>query len=74
MSNSLSYDQITRTHPAYVAGFTAGVDVGLKTALEIVVLECARQDHLETASHAYAAGRLSAVARAIGASFRTSAG
>jgi hypothetical protein len=76
------YDQLTREHPAYVAGFTQGRDVGIRTALDVVVAEMARQEdaaitggsdstrHVSAGNHAYAAGRLHEVARTVGAAFR----
>jgi hypothetical protein len=80
MSTSF-YDQITREHPAYRAGYRAGHDVGLRVALDIICKETANQDDLEvvaglnprtadTARHAYTSARLYDVARVIGAHFR----
>jgi hypothetical protein len=80
--NPSLYDQITREHPAYVAGFAQGRDVGLRMALEVVPAESARQDdaaivaaldprqHVDTARHRYCAGRLLAVGRIVAGQFR----
>ena len=43
MSSSSIYDQLTREHPAYQAGFAQGRDVGLVIALNIISAEWARQ-------------------------------
>jgi hypothetical protein len=65
------YDQITREHPAYRAGFARGRDVGLVIALNAIVAEQTRQG--DSHPHEYAAGRLGAVARIVGAAFRSAA-
>ena len=81
MANSL-YDQITREHPAYQAGFAQGRDVGLRIAIEVVVAEQTRQEDAATVAalgtdssaalpHEYAAGRLLLVGRIVAATFRT---
>lgn len=76
------YDQITREHPAYVAGFAQGRDVGLTIALNVICRESARQedaaihaalgtDSSAAMPHEYAAGRLLLVGRIVAATFRT---
>jgi hypothetical protein len=77
------YDQLTREHPAYRAGYAAGVDLGLRQALDIICAEWAAQvdaaivtvlddaRRLEAARHEYAAGRLHAVASIVGTTFLT---
>ena len=70
MSNSL-YDEITREHPAYAAGSTAGRDVGLRRALDVITAERGRLHQLpDTACREFADGRLQQVAAIVGASFR----
>jgi hypothetical protein len=80
MGNSV-YDQITRDHPAYRAGFNAGRDVGLIIALTIITGKEAGQDASAivasldirqpgAARHEYASGRLHAVATIIAVRFR----
>jgi hypothetical protein len=77
------YDQLTREHPAYRTGFNAGRDVGLVVALTAITTELTRQvyaaadvsvtsaDASAALPHEFAAGRLLAVARIVGAAFRT---
>jgi hypothetical protein len=80
------YDQLTREHPAYQAGQRAGVDIGLRMALDAICAEWAAptdaaivaalsDPHRRNAvRHEYAAGRLQRVAALVGAAFRTAAG
>ena len=71
-----------RELPIYLDGFHAGRDVGLRIALDAITAESARQedaalvaalgtDSSSALPHEYAAGRLLAVARIVGATFRT---
>jgi hypothetical protein len=76
------YDRITRQHPAYKAGLALGTDIGTRMALDVIWAEWGRQvdaalvvdqppaAQQDTRNHAYAAGRLAAVARIVGATFR----
>ena len=76
------YEQITREHPAYQAGFAQGRDTGLVFALTAITAELTRQDdaatvaalaprqHVQTARHQYCAGRLLAVGRIVAGQFR----
>jgi hypothetical protein len=80
MSPSSIYDQITREHPAYRAGFAQGRDVGLVIALNIITAEWARQVDAgriaglagprQLHPHEYTAGRLLAVGQRVAGVFR----
>jgi hypothetical protein len=78
------YDQYTREHPAYRAGYAAGVDLGLRQALDALTAERIRLDALAdvlagsatgttAARITYADGRLAAVAAVIAGIFRRAA-
>jgi hypothetical protein len=78
VAHILAHDP-ARQLPLYQQGFAAGMDTGLMVALNIIVGEMTRQEDDALAGprqqdariHAYAAGRLGAVARIVGATFRT---
>jgi hypothetical protein len=82
MASSSSYDRFTREHPAYKAGLAIGTDIGTRMALDVIWAEWGRQVDAAlvadqppaalqgTRNHAYAAGRLHAVAAIVGTSFR----
>jgi hypothetical protein len=72
-----------RRLPIYLAGFAVGQDIGLRLALDAICAELTREDERtgvaeatahpsssETKIHAYAAGRLMAVAVIVAARFR----
>jgi hypothetical protein len=80
MDNILANSPI-RQLPIYRDGYAAGVDVGLVYALNLIVAEMARQESAaivagltdprqDAHTFEYAAGRLGAVARIVGAAFR----
>ena len=74
MASSSTYDALQREHPAYRAGYLAGVDVGTRMALDVITAERGRLHQLpDTACREFADGRLRQVAAIVGASFRQAA-
>jgi hypothetical protein len=81
MSTSSTYDQLTREHPAYAAGFARGRDVGLVIALNVItrernsladdlIIANATDDPRHAMVITYADGRLAAVQVVIAGIFR----
>jgi hypothetical protein len=74
MSPSSIYDQITREHPAYVAGFAQGRDVGIVIAMHAITCERVHQQRLsegerDQGRYVYADGALPHVAKVLARRF-----